>query len=94
MENSKRQFYLFGSYLRSLDYRDIDVLVVVRDVENIRTINNELADLREKYPSSIVHTHIYLQDEYLNPRNKFNYQKVNRQISAERFFELFASEAS
>lgn len=94
MENSEYQFYLFGSFLMCSDYRDIDILIVVNDIEDIKTINSEIANLRKKYPNSIVHTHIYLQEEYFNSKNKLNYEKVNCQISAERFLELFANEPS
>ena len=36
MENSEYQFYLFGSFLMCSDYRDIDILIVVNDIEDIK----------------------------------------------------------
>jgi len=91
MGNSKTQYFLFGSYLRSLDYNDIDVLIVIDDLESISNTNNDLDNLRKIYPDSLVHTHIYTRDEYLNTENKFSYKKVNKQISRENFLELFAT---
>jgi predicted nucleotidyltransferase len=92
IEIKNTEFYIFGSYLRTLKFNDIDVLIVVPKVSDLRGINEYLALLEGEYPHSLVHTHLYLQSEYLNPKNKFSYKKVSNKISPEEFLELFKIE--
>lgn len=89
MEVNNIEFYLFGSYLRSLNFNDIDVLVVVPNVCNLEGANEYVKLLKESHVSSIVHTHFYIKSEYLNPKNKFCYKNVSHQISLSEFINLF-----
>tara|TARA_B100000700_G_scaffold328352_1_gene445897 strand:- start:328 stop:639 length:312 start_codon:yes stop_codon:yes gene_type:complete len=92
MEVNDIEFYLFGSYLTSSDFNDIDVLIVVPDVCDIEGANKYISSLKAEYASSMVHTHIYIKSEYLNPRNKFCYKNVSHQISLSEFVNLFSIE--
>lgn len=89
MEVNDIEFYLFGSYLTSPDFNDIDVLVVVPDICNLEEVNEYIKLLKESHASSIVHAHFYIKSEYLNPKNKFCYKNVSHQISLSEFVNLF-----
>jgi hypothetical protein len=89
IEIKNTEFYLFGSYLKTPNFKDIDVLVVIPDVCDIEGANEYIKLLKEKHACSIVHTHLYIKSEYLNSQNKFCYKNVNHQISLEEFSNLF-----
>ena len=89
LEINNTEYYLFGSYLKIPNFKDIDVLIVVPEVHDIEATNKYISLLKEKYAFSIVHAHIYIKNEYLNPSNKFSYKDVNHQITSDEFIELF-----
>ncbi|MCD1656045.1 nucleotidyltransferase domain-containing protein [Treponema zuelzerae] len=89
MEIAKTRFYIFGSYLKNLNYNDIDVLVVIPRIENINMINENIHKLSIENPMNIVHVQIYLSSEYYNIENKFSYEKVNHEISSDEFIKLY-----
>tara|TARA_R110002012_G_scaffold123138_3_gene273437 strand:+ start:847 stop:1134 length:288 start_codon:yes stop_codon:yes gene_type:complete len=92
MEIENVEYYIFGSYLRTSNFKDIDVLIVVPELCVLDLANEFLSLLKEENISSIVHTHLYLKSEYLNPQNKFSYKNVNHQISFDDFIALFKIE--
>lgn len=61
------QFFLFGSYLNGKDFNDIDCLIVIPNKEMIAP--NIIDELKM---NTKIHFTIYLEEEFLDSRNKFS----------------------
>lgn len=84
-----RRYYIFGSFLNKNQYKDIDILVVVPERENIQSALQYIEDVSKMNPGNIVHTQIYTTAEYINNENKFSYENVNTEIAESEFLKLY-----
>jgi hypothetical protein len=84
-----REYYIFGSFINSPAYHDIDVLIVVASIIDIENLTKEILKLNTRYPKNIVHVQVYTLQEYLDEENKFSIKKVNHKISKDQFYDLY-----
>ena len=77
-----------GSYLRSPNFNDIDILVVVRGMCDIEGANEYIKLLKKSRFFYSSYSPLYKSD-YLNSKNKLCYKKLSHQISLTEFVNLF-----